>query len=115
MMGGYRVPPLKVTGYVELAPTERLTLRLQGLVSGARDYRLNGVNSFGRRDVKSYAVIDLVGNYHVTDKDTLTLGIENLLNKQYLPVYSQLMRSSSNTSRVPANGATMTVSYKRAW
>lgn len=114
-MGGYRIPPLKVTGYVEVAPTERLNLRLQGLVSGARDYRLGGINSFGRRDVKSYAVIDLIGSYRLTDKDAVTLGIENLLNKQYLPVYSQLLRSSSNTSRVPANGATMTISYKRNW
>lgn len=114
-MGGYRIPPIKVTGYVEVAPTDRLHLRLQGLVSGGRDYRLAGVNSFGRRDVKSYTVIDLIGSYRVTGKDTITLGIENLLNKQYLPVYSQLLRSSSNTSRVPANGATMTVSYKRNW
>lgn len=60
-------------------------------------------------------MIDLIGSYRVTDQDTLTLGIENLLNKQYLPVYSQLLRSSSNTSRVPANGATMTISYKRNW
>lgn len=89
--------------------TERLNVRLQGLVSGDRDYRLNGVTGFGRREVNSYAVFDLIGSYRVTDKDSVTVGIENLPNKQYLPVYSQLMRNSTNSSRVPANGATMTI------
>lgn len=63
----------------------------------------------------SYTVVDLIARYDVTGRDQLTLGVENLLNTQYLPVYSQLLRSSTNTSRVPANGATLTIGYKRAW
>lgn len=114
-MTGYRIPPLKVTAYAEVAPTDRLNIRLQGLFSGDRDYRLNRVASFGRRKVESYTVVDLIARYDVTGKDQLTLGVENLLNTQYLPVYSQLLRSSTNTSRVPANGATLTIGYKRAW
>lgn len=114
-MTGYRIPPVKVTGYVEASPTERLNLRLQGLFSGSHDYRLNGLTSFGRRQVTSYALFDLIASYRITQKDYLTVGIENLLNKQYLPVYSQLLRSSNNLSRVPGNGATMTIGYKRNW
>jgi len=114
-MTGYRIPPLKVTAYAEIAPTDRLNIRLQGLFSGDRDYRLNRVASFGRRKVESYTVVDLIARYDLTGKDQLTLGVENLLNTQYLPVYSQLLRSSTNTSRVPANGATLTIGYKRAW
>jgi len=34
---------------------------------------------------------------------------------QYLPVYSQLLRSNLNSSRVPANGATLTLGYRRNW
>ncbi|WP_067186601.1 TonB-dependent receptor [Sphingopyxis granuli] len=115
MMSGYRIPPLKVTAYIEISPTERWDVRLQGLLSGDRDYRLNGVTSFGRRNVSQYATFDLLSRYRVTDKDQLTLGIENVLNKQYLPVYSQLLRNSLNTSRVPANGATLTATYKHIW
>ncbi len=114
-MTGYRIPPLKLTAYAEYAPSDRLNLRLQTLFSGDRDYRLNGIASFGRREVESYLLVDLIARYHVTEKDQLTLGIENLLNNQYLPVYSQLLRSNTNTSRVPANGATLTVAYKRSW
>lgn len=114
-MTGYRIPPLKVTAYAEVAPTDRLNIRLQGLFSGDRDYRLNRIASFGRRKVESYTVVDLIARYDVTGRDQLTLGVENLLNTQYLPVYSQLLRSSTNTSRVPANGATLTIGYKRSW
>ena len=114
-MTGYRVPPLKITAYVDVSPTDRLDIRLQGLLSGDRDYRLNGVASFGRRDVKQYTTFDLVGRYRVTDKDLVTVGIENLFNEQYLPVYSQLLRNNLNTSRVPANGATVTASFRRTW
>lgn len=114
-MTGYRIPPLKLTAYAQYAPSERWDVRLQGLFSGERDYRLNGTASFGRREVKSYALLDLIARFHVAEKDMVTVGVENLLNNQYLPVYSQLLRSNTNTSRVPANGATLTVAYKRAW
>lgn len=114
-MTGYRVPPLKVTAYVEIAPIDRLDIRVQGLLSGDRDYRLNGVQSFGRRNVEQYAVFDISGRYRPTDRDTITAGIENLFDTQYLPVYSQLLRSNLNSSRVPANGATLTIGYRRNW
>ncbi len=115
IMTGYRVPPLKVTAYVEVTPVDRLDIRVQGLLSGDRDYRLNVVQSFGRRDVEQYAVFDITGRYRPTDRDTITAGIENLFDMQYLPVYSQLLRSNLNSSRVPANGATLTIGYRRSW
>lgn len=114
-MTGYRIPPLKLTAYVEFSPTDRWDVRFQGLLSGDRDYRLNGVASFGRRDVKQYTTFDLVSRYRVSDADLVAVGVENLFNQQYLPVYSQLLRSNLNTSRVPANGATLTASYRRTW
>lgn len=114
-MTGYRIPPLKVTAYVEFTPVDRLDLRVQGLLSGDRDYRLNGVQSFGRRNVEQYAVFDITGRYHPTDRDTITAGIENVFDTQYFPVYSQLLRSNLNSSRVPANGATLTLGYRRNW
>lgn len=114
-MTGYRVPPLKVTAYVEATPVDRLDLRFQGLLSGDRDYRLNGVQSFGRREVEQYAVFDVTARWRATDRDVITAGIENLFDTQYFPVYSQLLRSNLNSSRVPANGATLTIGYRRNW
>lgn len=115
IMTGYRIPPLKVTAYVGISPAEGLNVRLQGLLSGDRDYRVGGTAGFGRRDVKQYVTFDLLGTYRLGEKGLLTAGIENLFNEQYLPVYNQLMRSSDNLTRIPANGATLTVSYRHRW
>jgi iron complex outermembrane receptor protein len=60
-------------------------------------------------------VFDLTSRWRPTDRDTITAGIENLFNTQYFPVYSQLLRSNLNSSRVPANGATLTIGYRRNW
>ena len=114
-MTGYRIPPVKVTAYVQYKPTEQWSNRLQATYFGSRDYRLNGVEGFGRRDVHSYTTVDLISRYAFTKKDTVTLGVENLLNKFYIPAYSQLMRNSNNTSRLPATGAVLRVMYNHVW
>ncbi|QBI00779.1 TonB-dependent siderophore receptor [Pseudoduganella albidiflava] len=114
-MTGYRIPPAKVTAYAQYKPGSRWSSRLQATYFGARDSRLNGVASFGRREVSSYTTLDLVGRYQVTAQGTVTIGVENLLNRYYLPAYSQLMRNSNNTSRLPAPGANVNVSYRHRW
>ncbi|WP_288392697.1 TonB-dependent receptor [uncultured Herbaspirillum sp.] len=115
IMTGYRIPPMKLTAYVQYKPSSNWSNRLQATYYAARDYRLNGQTSFGRREVGSYTTLDLVSRYQLTPKDSLTLGIENLLNRYYLPAYSQLMRNSNNTSRLPATGAVLNLSYSHRW
>lgn len=115
IMTGYRIPPTKVTAHVLYKPDGRWSSRLQATYYGARDYRLNGVTSFGRRDVASYTTLDLIGSYQLTSQDSVSAGIENLLNRYYLPAYSQLMRNSNNTSRLPASGAALNISYNHRW
>ncbi len=114
-MTGYRIPPLKITGYISYSPTDTWTNRIQATYFGAEDYRLNGVNSFGRYDVKSYTTADLLSSFALNKKDSVTIGIENMFNKQYYPLYSQLMRNSNNTSHLLANGITLKVSYSHKW
>lgn len=115
IMSGYRIPPLKLTGYLQYKPHGGWSSRLQVTHFGARDYRLNGVTGFGRRAITSYTTLDLVSRYQLTPRDTLSAGIENLLNRYYLPAYSQLMRSSNNASRLPASGAMLNLSYSHRW
>ncbi|KAA6133451.1 TonB-dependent receptor [Cupriavidus cauae] len=114
-MTGYRIPPLKLTGYLQYRPISQWTNRLQVSYYAGRDYRLNGQNSFGRRDTGGYTTLDLISRYQLTRKDTITIGIENLLNRDYYPLYSQLLRNSSNTSRLPAAGITLTAMYQHRW
>ncbi|OLS62336.1 TonB-dependent siderophore receptor [Pseudomonas putida] len=114
-MTGYRIPPLKVTGYVEYKPDEDWSHRAQLTWFDGHDYRLDGVASFGRRKVDGYATVDLVSQYRVTANDRVSLGIQNLFNRDYYPLYSQLMRSSTNTSHLPAPGTVLTVGYSHDW
>lgn len=114
-MTGFRIPPLKVTGYISYSPTETWTNRIQANYFGAQDYRLNGVNGFGRYDVKSYTTADLLSSFEINSNDTVTIGIENMFNRKYYPLYSQLLRTSNNTSHLVASGMTLKMSYSHKW
>src|SRR5437868_2736303 len=48
--------------------------RLQATFFAGHDYRLNGVDSFGRREVASYTTLDLISRYQISKKDTVTVG-----------------------------------------
>ena len=47
--------------------------------------------------------------------DQLSLGIQNLFNRDYYPLYSQLLRNNNNTSHLPAPGTVLTASYTHNW
>ena len=114
-MTGYRIPPLKLTAHIEYRPSDSWSHRLQATHFESKDYRLNGVASFGRRDTTGYTTVDLVSQWKLDRKNNVVVGVENLLNKDYHPLYSQLLRSNNNTSRLPAAGAVLRVSYNHAW
>lgn len=103
-MTGFRVPPLKLTAYLQYQPNADWSNRLQATYIGSQDYRLDGQASFGRREVHSYSTLDLISDYRLSDADKLSLGIQNLLNRDYYPLYSQLMRSSNTSHRCKAQG-----------
>ncbi|CAM4027188.1 TonB-dependent siderophore receptor [Paracidovorax anthurii] len=114
IMTGYRIPPLKLTGYVQYQAGERWSVRAQLTWFGSRDYRLaDGRTQFARADVRGYHTVDVVGRYRIDPRNSVTVGVQNLFNRQYLPLYSQLMRSGSNNSRLPA--AVLTASYTHRW
>ncbi|AVO51853.1 TonB-dependent receptor [Ectopseudomonas mendocina] len=114
-MTGFRVPPLKLTAYVQYNPCEAWSNRLQATYFASKDYRLDGQASFGRRDVDGYTTVDLISDYRLSEADKVSLGIQNLFNRDYYPLYSQLLRSNNNASHLPAPGTTLTVSYSHQW
>ncbi|MEW3716604.1 TonB-dependent receptor [Pseudomonas aeruginosa] len=114
-MTGYRVPPLKLTAYLQYKPDADWNNRLQATFFYSKDYRLDGVESFGRRQVSTYTTVDLVSQYRITPDDQLSLGIQNLFNRDYYPLYSQLLRNNNNTSHLPAPGTVLTASYTHNW
>lgn len=113
-MNGFRIPPLKITGYVQHESTDDWLNRLQVLYSDSEDYRLNGNAAFGRRKVDSYWTLDWLSRWNLRN-GSVELGVENLLNEDYFPVYSQLLRSNNNTSHIPARGRTLRLGYRLQW
>lgn len=113
-MHGFRIPPLKATAYLEHGVSSSWLNRVQVLYSGSEDYRINGVESFGRREVDSYTSLDWISRWQLQNS-SVEIGIENLLNEDYFPVYGQLLRSSRNTSHIPARGRTLRVGYRLHW
>jgi iron complex outermembrane recepter protein len=113
-LDGFRIPPLKVTAYVEhdTVPRWRWRNRVQALWSGSRDraFRDLGGVAFGGREVDDYVVLDLASSIAIR-RGTLSLGVENLLNQQYFPVVAQLVRTGDNTSYLAARGATVRLGY----
>jgi iron complex outermembrane receptor protein len=108
-LNSYRIPPVKVTGYVEHDTLERWTNRFQVLYSGGRD-RFGSSIAFGERDVRSYATVDWLSQIRLP-RGSLRLGVENLFNNQYFTKESQLLRSGRNDSYAAARGAVLSVGY----
>lgn len=114
-MPGNRIPPLKFTAYVEYRPSENWSHKLQTTAFQGKDYRLNGVASFSRRDTNGYATVDLISRWKIDGESSVAMGVENLLNHYYYPLYSQLLRSDSNTSHLPASGTVLKLSFTHNW
>jgi len=94
-LNGFRIPPLKLTAYVENETLPGWQNRLQLLYSGNRDRAFDaGVDS---QDVNDYFTLDLISSLKLGE-GTLQLGIQNLLNNQYFTPASQLLRLRTNDS-----------------
>ncbi|MBE9013770.1 TonB-dependent receptor, partial [Pseudanabaenaceae cyanobacterium LEGE 13415] len=92
-LDGFRIPPLKLTAYLENETLPGWRNRLQLLYSGTRN-RFNNSTAFGRQAVNDYLTVDFVSNLKV-GSGTLQVAIENLLNTDYFPVVSQLQTSDT--------------------
>lgn len=110
-LDGFRIPPIKITAYVENQTTPSWTNRLQALFSGSRNVFDNST-VFGRRPVASYFVLDYISSIKL-GSGSLQIGIENLLDSQYFPVVSQLQ--SADSSYAAARGRTVSLKYKFNW
>ena len=110
-LNGYRIQPLKVTGYAEHRTAPNWTNRFQALYSGNRDRAFEAnPTGYGNRAIDSYWVIDYLGVVQV-GPGALSFGVQNLFNRQYFPTASQLLLSGTNTSYAAARGATLNLGY----
>lgn len=113
---GLRIPPLKITSYLNVKPVEKLNLNLQWIYSGDRDRferNAKGGYSSGEGPVKAFDIFNLAASYQATTKLSLNLGIENLLNNAYYLPQAYWYGRDDNFTR--ASGARFQVGASYNW
>ncbi len=105
---GYRVPPMKITGYVGYSPVEGWVNRLQLLYSGARERFPDG--GFGQGDVEPFTRIDYMTSFGLgaLAPGRLHLGVHNLLDAFYFPTVSQWWNLGSGYAAAPGRRISLT-------
>jgi iron complex outermembrane receptor protein len=107
-LSSVQVPPLKAIVYLENQTLPNWRNRLQLLTVGDRDRAFEErVDSF---EVKSYTTLDFLSSLKL-GQGTLELGVENLLNNQYLPLSSQERTGLTEDRRFAARGRTIFLRY----
>ncbi len=114
-LDGFRIPPVKMSGYVEYLPKEWWTVRLDGVYSGSREDAFNDGVAFGGRKVDDFAVFNLSNEFKLQGGGKLSVGVDNIFNADYYNVYAQLLRNSNNTSHIKSSGTTFKVAYEVEW
>ncbi|YAF95599.1 MAG: TonB-dependent receptor domain-containing protein [Nodularia sp. CChRGM 3473] len=106
------VPPLKLTAYVENQTLPSWRNRLQLLYSGDRDRAFNDGVEDGK--ISSFVTVDYISSIKLGQGE-LQIGMQNLLNNQYFPVYSQYFAPFFDSANYAARGRTISISYRIVW
>jgi iron complex outermembrane recepter protein len=112
-LDGTRISPPKYTAYVDYDPFPWWRNRLQLLYVHDRSRFGDGLDDngdriFGQGEVNDFTIVDLISEFDV-GPGQLQVGIENLLNKQYFPVYAQI--ANDPTTFYTGQGARLYASY----
>jgi len=109
-LGRFDIQPLKLTAYIQHETTPGWTNRLQFLYVGDRDRAFDeGVDPVA---IEGYFLVDYITSIRV-GQGQLEIGIENLFDHQYRPVYSQALRRPIDF--FAGRGRTFNVRYSIDW
>ncbi|MEM8791289.1 MAG: TonB-dependent receptor [Pseudomonadota bacterium] len=104
-----RIPPIKVTGFADYRPFDWWDARLQVTHVGTRTA---DSTAFGSGVVNSYTVVDLYSSFAV-GPGNVEVGIQNLLNNDYTPLFNQASAQPFSFARAP--GITAALAYRVAF
>lgn len=116
-LDGTRIAPLKVTAYFSHSPMAGWDNRLQLTHIGDRDEFADADGpetfaGFGEGEINGYTLVDLVSAFAV-GPGTLQVSINNLLNKDYVPMINQAFNIPSAFSGGP--GRMVGLNYRMNW
>lgn len=108
---GINVSPDRITAFWELAFTPSVNLRLQASKAEGRDfYTLNGrTASYDKVSFDGYSTVDLLSRFKLP-VGTLSVGVENVFNEQYISYYSQVTPPRDDTYTA-GRGRVLTVGW----
>jgi iron complex outermembrane receptor protein len=107
-LSSVQVPPLKAFIYLENETLPNWRNRLQLLAVGNRDRAFKDqVDSF---EVEGYTTVDFLSSLKL-GQSKFELGVENLLNNQYLPISSQERTGLTEERRFAGRGRTIFLRY----
>jgi iron complex outermembrane receptor protein len=110
-----RLPALNITApkislYWDKAWTPRFTTRLQSLTFLPR----SDPDNIADGDFPGYTLVDLLASYRVADKQTVSIGVENLLDKQYISYFSDTFTgtAATNANYYAGRGRSLSIRYR---
>jgi len=107
-----RIPPVKLTAYVENQTTSQWRNRLQLVYAGDRDRAFE--DDIDRVAVEGYLSVDYISQI-TFGAGELQIGVENLLNADYFPIGGQLIAPFVESSLNQARGRVINVQYQLEW
>ncbi|NJK64294.1 MAG: TonB-dependent receptor [Synechococcaceae cyanobacterium SM2_3_1] len=111
-LSSFDVQPTKITAYVEHQTLPSWNNRLQFLYSGNR---IRGFEDVADGvSIESYVTLDYISDILLGD-GVLSLGIENLLDNQYFPVFSQVLSGFNEVTYRAARGRRLNLTYTINW
>lgn len=109
-LDGLNIAPNRLNLFVQGVAWDRVSGRLQ--TSMLFDRRFDGLAALPGRDFDGYTTVDLSLGFEMAP-GTLRLGIENLLNRQYVLYFSQVETAARNDTFFAGQGRGFTLSLER--
>ncbi len=110
-----RLPALNITApkislYWDKAWTPRFSTRLQSLSFLKR----SDPDNLPDGDFPGYTLVDLLASYRLADRQTVSIGVENLLDKQYISYFSDTFTgtAATNANYYAGRGRSLSVRYR---
>jgi iron complex outermembrane receptor protein len=105
---GANISAPKLSLYWDKSWTPAFSTRIQALSLLSRD----DPDNIPAGDFGGYTLFDLIANWRPADNHTVSLGVENLLDRRYISYYSQTLTGSTATNANYFAGRGRTVSVR---
>lgn len=110
-LDGRNIGPDRVNLFAEKPISERLFGRIQ--YSKLLDKKFKG--GLPEHDFEGYDLVDLILSYHDEQMGEFTLGLENLLNEEYITYYSQTLTYVNDSTYFAGRGRTITLAWSKTF